>query len=347
MTCSGGVCAPTAKNAVLNVGDLETLLASGNVTVTTTGTGVQASDIDVKAALNWSSPGALSLQANKTVAIDSPVTIAGLSGLTIQTGGTNGTLSFGKKGNITFANLSSVLSINGATYTLVGDLKTLASDIATNPSGDFALAANYDASQGGSYSVTTTFNGTFEGLGNVISNLFPGEYLGYRRETIVNVGLFEEVGATGVVKDIGLTNISLSIVKQKGLHELLYIGPLVGTNYGTVLFSYATGTITDKMGENDGGLVSQNYGTITNSYAAVAIVISAKKAMHGLAGGLVELNEGIVSASYATGAVSGVVAGGLVGYQINTGVIASSYATGNTQANDFAGYASAGGGLSA
>ena len=42
MTCSAGICAPTAANAVLNVSDLETLLASGNVTVTTTGTGVQA-----------------------------------------------------------------------------------------------------------------------------------------------------------------------------------------------------------------------------------------------------------------------------------------------------------------
>ena len=46
MTCSGGVCAPTAKSAVLNAGDLETLLASGNVSVTTTGSGVQAKDFN-------------------------------------------------------------------------------------------------------------------------------------------------------------------------------------------------------------------------------------------------------------------------------------------------------------
>jgi hypothetical protein len=31
MSCSGGVCQPTASDAVLNVGDLETLLAAGNV----------------------------------------------------------------------------------------------------------------------------------------------------------------------------------------------------------------------------------------------------------------------------------------------------------------------------
>ena len=33
MSCTSGVCSPTAANAVLNVGDLTTMLASGNVTV--------------------------------------------------------------------------------------------------------------------------------------------------------------------------------------------------------------------------------------------------------------------------------------------------------------------------
>src|SRR5580700_9177352 len=59
MTCSGGVCAPTATDAVLNVGDLENLLAAGGVTVTTTGSGVQADNLDVNAALSWSSTATL------------------------------------------------------------------------------------------------------------------------------------------------------------------------------------------------------------------------------------------------------------------------------------------------
>src|SRR5579863_1302147 len=50
MNCAAGVCTPTAADAVLNVGDLETLLASGNVNVTTTGSGVQAKDMRVLAA---------------------------------------------------------------------------------------------------------------------------------------------------------------------------------------------------------------------------------------------------------------------------------------------------------
>jgi hypothetical protein len=53
MVCSAGVCSPTATDAVLNVSDLENLLASGGVSVTTTGSGVQAGDIEVAAALSW------------------------------------------------------------------------------------------------------------------------------------------------------------------------------------------------------------------------------------------------------------------------------------------------------
>ena len=53
MSCSGGVCQPTASDAVLNVTDLETLLAAGSVTVTTTGSGVQANNIDLTAKLGW------------------------------------------------------------------------------------------------------------------------------------------------------------------------------------------------------------------------------------------------------------------------------------------------------
>ncbi|MGH6890496.1 MAG: hypothetical protein ACREHF_15110, partial [Rhizomicrobium sp.] len=66
MACGNGVCAPTASKAVLNAGDLETLLASGNVEVTTTGEGVQARDITIKAPVTWSSGSVLTLDAQKS-----------------------------------------------------------------------------------------------------------------------------------------------------------------------------------------------------------------------------------------------------------------------------------------
>jgi hypothetical protein len=85
VSCSGGVCAPTATDAVLNVGDLESLLASGNVEITTTGSGTQADNIDIAAALSWSSASVLSLDAYQSIVVDRPVMITGLSGLSIAT----------------------------------------------------------------------------------------------------------------------------------------------------------------------------------------------------------------------------------------------------------------------
>jgi hypothetical protein len=67
MDCSNGICAPTAKHAVLNAGDLENMLASGNVELTTTGSGVQADNIVVDTALSWPDSSALTLDAYQTV----------------------------------------------------------------------------------------------------------------------------------------------------------------------------------------------------------------------------------------------------------------------------------------
>jgi hypothetical protein len=354
MICSGGVCAPTAKNAVLNVGDLETLLASGNVTVTTTGTGVQASDINVRAALSWSSTGMLSLLAKKSIEIASPVSITGLGGLMIETG-KEGVFSFGKKGNVSFANLSSQLSINESAYTLVGDIKTLAADISSNPAGDFALATSYDASNDGAYQsspISTIFAGSFEGLGNAISNLTI--------EGATNVGgglvegLFAELGADGALENIGLVNANV-VAPEKSKN--LSVGPLVGVNGGAIGFSYVSGNVEAGKSSFGGGLLGFNDGVITNSHAA-SEVVGHSAHIGGLAGvntnviensyaigsiiasgasdpgGLVGTNDGEIINSYATGAVKsksfGSVAGGLVGANnANGGNIENSYATGS------------------
>jgi hypothetical protein len=345
MTCSGGVCAPTATKAVLNVGDLETLLASGNVTVTTTGTGVQASDIDVKATLGWSSSGALSLLANKSIAIDNPVSITGLSGLTIGTG-KSGTFSFGSKGHVTFANLSSKLSIDGVAYTLVGDVKSLA-----DSGNSIALANNYDASVDGTYKscpISTVFTGTFTGLGNTISNLSISGGTEIDGELIE--GLFVEIGPKGTVKNIGLVNAAIvAPVKYMGA------GSLVGSNYGVIISSFATGMMTFGKKASGGGLVAGNYGTIENSYATDRLTGSAGDigglvggnggvildsyasgtiATSGDIGGLAATNNGTIDGSYATGTITakgkGTLAGGLVGFH-EAGVIENSYASGKVK----------------
>src|ERR1700722_14996387 len=177
VTCSKGACTPTASSAVLNVGDLETLLASGSAKVVTKGSGgVQANNIDVQANLSWSAADTLSLDAYQSIAVAQAVSVAGLGGLSLTTndGSSGGTFSTEAKGHISFANLSSALTINGASYTLVNSVKALASAVAANASGYYALAADYDASKDGTYSdtpVTTYLQGTVEGLGNIVSNI--------------------------------------------------------------------------------------------------------------------------------------------------------------------------------
>jgi len=170
ITCSSGVCAPSATDAVLNVGDLETMLASGNVEVTTTGSGVQANNIDIGARLSWSSPNALALDAYDSIAVAAKVSVKGRGGLALTTndGGSGGTLSFGAEGGVTFRHLSSQLVINGATYRLVNTVQSLADTVRANPKGNYALASSYDASGLTQYSPPSSLAGTVEGLGNTI-----------------------------------------------------------------------------------------------------------------------------------------------------------------------------------
>ncbi len=75
MSCSGGICSPTAATANLNTGDLENYLASGNLEVTTTGSGVQANDIVMEAGFNWTGASALALDAYHSVTFQSPVAV--------------------------------------------------------------------------------------------------------------------------------------------------------------------------------------------------------------------------------------------------------------------------------
>lgn len=214
MTCSSGVCAPTATKAVLNVSDLENMLASGNVELTTTGSGVQATGIQVDAPLTWSSTSTLALDAYESIMVDKPMTISGLGGLSITTndGGNGGFFTFGAKGHAAFAKLSSTLTINGAPYVLVSNISALAGAIATNPGDQYALANDYDASQDGTYSdspITTPVTGTVQGLGNTISALS----IQHQREKKTEIGLFADVESSGSIGNLRLQKLNIAADK--------------------------------------------------------------------------------------------------------------------------------------
>lgn len=239
MSCSGGVCAPTAKSAILNVGDLENLLASENVDVTTTGSGVQAQDIRIVNALAWSEKNTLELDAYHAIAVQQSVSVMGSGGLTIVTndGGSGGTFSFATKGNITFENLASPLAINGVSFTLVNSLPSLASSVAANPGGAFALANSYDASQDGTYSqspIAQALDGTIEGLGNAISNLSIVVAQG-----LPQAAMIDTVDTSGSIENLRLANVR---VKAAGTNT--YLAGLVVANEGYLFGDSVTGTVS-------------------------------------------------------------------------------------------------------
>jgi hypothetical protein len=154
--CSGGTCSPTAAIAVLNVSQLADMLSSQSITVATS---AQAPDIFVNAPFSWTSANGLALQAIGNIVVNKAVSDAGPAPLTItyNANGSGGALSFGKKGHISFLSTGNALTINGQNYILANNIQLLAQLIARNPSGNFALSADYNARRDGKY--TTPYRG--------------------------------------------------------------------------------------------------------------------------------------------------------------------------------------------
>jgi hypothetical protein len=343
MSCVSGVCTPTATNAVLNVNDLTTMLGSGNVEVNT-GTGSlaqQVEDIIVAASFNWASANSLTLDAYRSVVVSAPVAVNGSAAVALLTndGGSGGNLFFVSGGSLSFLGTANSLSVNGNAYTLVDSVVTLAADIAAKSSGYYALSTSYDASRDGTYRgspIPTKFKGSFNGLGNTISNLaIKGTKFDFQ------VGLFSDVASKGAVASVLLANATVSALANKKYGSESFAGVLVGENSGAVFNVSGSGQISAKLKLNRsmelGGLVGRNNGSILDSSASTSVSASAKEpSSFVLAAGLAGVGAGnsSIQQSYATGAVSipGVnapsMSGGLVGY--NEGLVENCYAGGAT-----------------
>lgn len=357
MHCASGVCSPTGAKAVLNVTDLQTMLASGSVTVESS---AAAPDILVEAAISWANTNMLNLYAYRSLHIDRAIdaTAGGCVWIYTNDGGTGGVLTFGSVGYIHFADpVTSTLQINGADYTVVTTVPELSSAVASNPGGNFALVASYDAHPDGIYSfapVNTTFTGNFEGLGNTISNLTI-------RHGNRQLGLFNTVGAGGRVENITLTKMRLHATgNAKSIG-----GGVVSVNNGTVFNVHASGKIsTEGVGGTGGAIVGVNNGTIIAS-SADAIPQNGEACVGGLVGlntgtitqsfaegkdvadgpgGIACKNAGTISNSYSLAAVTGrntsPYPGGLVGLNEAGGTLSTSYAAGQvTAVSNFGGVA--------
>ena len=346
---------PSADDSVLSVADLEAALASANVTVTTGSTGSQAGDITVLSPITWSA-NTLTLDAYRNINIEAAVSATGSAGLTLIDADTtdtgvndgnaaDGDLSFSNGGNITFASTGEALSINGHAYVLVDSISDLATDIAGDASGHYALANSYDASADGTYStspITTTFTGTFDGLGNKIENLSIDDTSGTSNS---HIGLFAQIGdgsGSGKVRHLKLTNVTIA---ADGDYD--DIGGLVGYLYdGTISGVAVSGTVTATSSSSSsytelGGLVGRMAsGTISN--VTVSGIDVAADGGSDDAGGLAGSATGTISGVTVSGAVTETgdnypSAGGVIGYAYALD-IENSASSASVTGGNYAGY---------
>ena len=171
------------------------------------------------------------------------------------------------------------------------------------------------------------YTAIFEGNGHTISRLTISN------RTSRDVGLFDELEPTGIIRNVGIIDANI----QGGGASDGY-APLVGYNArGTIIASYARGGSVTATGirSSIGGLTGRNSGVILASYSTVTVIGGGHTRVN--AGGLTGTLEssgttGRITASYAVGAVSATgnnaTRGGLVGSSAsNANVIASSYCT--------------------
>jgi hypothetical protein len=147
-----------------------------------------------------------------------------------------------------------------------------------------------------------SFSGEFDGQGYEIRDLYT--------DGALSAGLFGSVDYGGVIKDVGVINVTAIGYRTAG--------SLVGSiEEGTVNNCYSTGSVSGNS--NVGGLVGFNYyGTVSNSYSTGNVTGDND------VGGLVGYSSGTVSDSYSTGNVSGTDrVGGLLGN--NYGTVSDSF----------------------
>ena len=161
---------------------------------------------------------------------------------------------------------------------------------------------------------TSPFNKVFEGNGFTISGLYIDNNVG------TGYGLFSELHADGVIKNVGLLDVSISIRGGSS------VGSLVGDSGGAIINSYVT-TATIVGEQRVGGLIGENSGgLIINSYATAATIVGDSE-IGGLAG--YNSNGGVIISSFAYADVIGSTGkmGGLVGLN-SFGIIENTYAAG-------------------
>jgi filamentous hemagglutinin family protein len=334
------------NNSVINVKTLTKALTAANVEVSTGKSGKQAGNIDVDAAITWSTASTLTLDAFDNVDVKHVITNKGKGNLVLRadsTGTGKGTVAFSGSGEVDFSKSTGVViivynpsdnragsKINTTSYTaptnFSKDVKTNKSvsgqmagmmlvntvydlqNIQNNANGDYALGRDINASATNKWNLTDV-NGkkVYEGFTPIASSGFFGIFDGFGNK-IEN--LYENLGA--------ISGEAGGLFAEIGSSALVADVSLTGVSMKFGADSLFSGAL---VGYNEGGTVSHSVSTGTITYAGGVTV-----------GGLIGQNDGTATddtssvAVTATSTQDGNTAGGLIG--LNYGAVESSHATG-------------------
>ncbi|QOT74729.1 filamentous hemagglutinin N-terminal domain-containing protein [Cupriavidus basilensis] len=320
-----------------------------------------AGDVNVNGALSATGVNAsLAMTAGdaKDINLNNKVTLSGAgNGLALNYGRS---LNLNNGAVVTLSGTGASFRSNGFSYNVIQNLAQL-QGINDNLGGYYVLGNKISGgsmkSIGGDYG---TFYGTFDGLGNTLSNLKV-------TSTGPLSGLFS--ASSGSISNLGLA--TLTVNATSGNAGAAALGGLVGQNSGTISNVNATGVCLSSnsgrahsmgglVGKNlidgsidrasvsasnlsgsnltqsIGGLVGENAGSVTRSRSDAKIGGYMQRTAMGGVGGLVGLNAGpnaYIADSSSRGTVGtsngGLNVGGLVGYN-NGGVIERVFSAGDT-----------------
>ena len=153
-------------------------------------------------------------------------------------------------------------------------------NVRSNTSGNYILMNNIDLAEtakGGKYdsgsgwACIPRFTGVFDGNGYSISNM---TLYGTTSEEN-NIGFFEKIGNNGIVKNLTLDNINISMNAEKENSRYYHIGGIAGVNFGNISNCKVSGNIsciTQSGGADIGGIVALNYSNVLDSSVFADIV---------------------------------------------------------------------------
>jgi len=279
-----------------------------------------ARGIEVQAAIYWTKGHKLTLNATP-IYIAAPIRVEGRGDLTFTTLDflSGPALSFSSKGSVTFLDMRSSLVINNLPFKIEPNLQSMIADIQADDSeGFYALNNDDDASAYGTFS-QSPIGGVFDGEINGMGHTISNLRINSTSGQDY-VGLIRQMGLGHSVRNLNLTNIDI----QSGGGSC--VGALLGDNLGNLVYDFVSGNVSASKALATGGAAGCNYGYVFDVFASDAV-------SGNIAGGLVGDEEAFITESMASGSVTAQTgpnhpaAGGLIG-ESNQGIVQTSYSFG-------------------